>query len=321
MSTHTPAAAQAATTTPGSAAATGLAAAKSAERSIDAFRDAHGLFTMVAVDQRESLRHLIAQGRAASQHTDQAGALEVSDAALVGFKTSVADALTDQASGFLVDRLYGLDAARQARCPVILAADVLSASVPGGPVDVAAIDDEVTLEVVQTSGAGALKLLVPWHPDRRQQAVDLSTTFMERCRRWEVPGVVEGVVRPREGALLDAKQFGAALVQAAEDLAATHPDLYKTEVIFASTSDRQLATDTAQAITEVTPCPWVVLSSGVPTSMFGSAVEAAIAGGASGFLAGRAVWGGSVGVADVDGHLRSVARRNFTELVHHVWSL
>jgi len=38
------------------------------------------------------------------------------------------------------------------------------------------------------------------------------------------------------------------------------------------------------------PCPWVVLSSGVSIARFAGAVERACMGGASGFLAGRAVW-------------------------------
>ncbi len=43
------------------------------------------------------------------------------------------------------------------------------------------------------------------------------------------------------------------------------------------------------------PCPWVVLSSGVSIDDFPAAVEAACRGGASGFLAGRAVWRDAIG--------------------------
>ena len=38
------------------------------------------------------------------------------------------------------------------------------------------------------------------------------------------------------------------------------------------------------------PCPWVVLSQGVDPARYPRAVEAACRGGASGMLAGRAVW-------------------------------
>jgi sulfofructosephosphate aldolase len=49
--------------------------------------------------------------------------------------------------------------------------------------------------------------------------------------------------------------------------------------------------------------PWVVLSSGVPQDVFPAAVALACAEGASGFLAGRAVWAACIGAADVEHEL------------------
>ena len=44
--------------------------------------------------------------------------------------------------------------------------------------------------------------------------------------------------------------------------------------------------------------PWVILSSGVAPDLFPRAVRAAMQAGASGFLAGRAVWASVVGLPD-----------------------
>ena len=51
--------------------------------------------------------------------------------------------------------------------------------------------------------------------------------------------------------------------------------------------------------------PWVVLSQGVERDRFAAAVRAACLEGASGFLAGRALWSDVVGSDDVRGELRS----------------
>jgi sulfofructosephosphate aldolase len=62
-------------------------------------------------------------------------------------------------------------------------------------------------------------------------------------------------------------------------------------------------------MTDLLPCPWVVLSSGVSIEDFPGAVEAACRGGASGFLAGRAVWRDAIGPDPEPAlHERSVPR-------------
>ena len=61
--------------------------------------------------------------------------------------------------------------------------------------------------------------------------------------------------------------------------------------------------------------PWVVLSAGVPVDRFPAAVEAACRGGASGFLAGRGVWGPAIREADPAGALADDGRRRLAELV------
>ncbi|MFC8178820.1 hypothetical protein ACFULT_08115 [Rhodococcus sp. NPDC057297] len=278
---------------------------------IDVFRDSRGLFTMVAVDQRGSLRHMLSTGR---------GNAVVTDDDLTAFKAQVIGAVGDAASGVLLDSDFGLAAAQSSRCPVILAADILSSSEVGGPVDIAVLDDAVTAETVEQFGAKALKFLLPWHPARRSEAVDLAHAFMTRCRELGLPGVLEGVVRPREGDTVSPQGFADALITAAADLAETHPDLYKTEVVYAGEHDRELATSTAHAISEQLYCPWVVLSSGVSGENFPDAAAAAVTGGASGFLAGRAVWSEATTAPQPGEYLNAHAAKNLQKITDRVWA-
>lgn len=294
-----------------SSPATAVAGESEPTSPIDVFRDARGLFTMVAVDQRGSLRHMLSAGR---------GGADVTDADLISFKADVIDAVGDAASGVLLDQDFGLKAATDSRCPVILAADILSSSVAGGPVDVAVLDDSVTTETAERFHAKALKFLLPWHPARRSEAIDLAHTFMARCREIGLPGVLEGVVRPREGDTATSEGFADALIIAASDLAVTQPDLYKTEVVYTSEFDRELAAATARSITEQLQCPWVVLSSGVSGENFPAAAAAAVTGGASGFLAGRAVWSEATASPEPGEYLRAHAAANLQKITDRVWA-
>ena len=259
---------------------------------------------MLAIDQRESLRQMLSGG----------APTPVGDAALEAFKQLVVQVLASHASAVLIDHQFGRAAAAGSTRPVILAADLLSQSIPGGPVNVAELDDEVTPEFARAFGAAALKMLIPWAPDGRDAAVDLSARFMDLCRRAGLPGVVEGVVRPEDIASWDDRDRNDALIDAARDFATTKPDLYKAEVPSYGTGDPEVITRTAAAITTSVDCPWVVLSSGVTAERFPNAVRACVAGGAQGFLAGRALWADATTAPDARAFLEGESVRRLRGL-------
>jgi sulfofructosephosphate aldolase len=273
--------------------------------SIDAFRGKSGKFAMLAIDQRESLRQMLARASAIPS---------VPDEALESFKIQASSALTPFASGVLLDRSYGLEAARASHAPVILAADLLYQDVPGGPVTRAELDEGVDSAVITLFNASALKMLVPWLPDQRDLAIDLSARFMDLCRRLGTLGIVEGVVRPADFESWPMEAKNDALVTAARDLAGTRPDLYKAEVPQFGLGEREGIVSTARRITESLECPWVVLSSGVPADIYPSAVAASIQGGASGFLAGRAIWADAITAPDTSEFLKNESARRLQEL-------
>lgn len=271
---------------------------------LDRLRDQHGRFSMLAIDQRESLRQMLSAG----------GTQQVSDGELVAFKLLVVETLVPHASAVLIDRQYGAPAAAASTRPVILAADILSQSMPGGPVDTAVLDEDVTPEFADQFGAAALKVLVPWLPETSDRAVELSARFMDLCRRSGVPGIVEGVFRPLDPASWSEQDRNDALVEAAKALATTEPDLYKAEVPSFGKGDPDAITAVARAITASIDCPWVVLSSGVHADLFPAAVRACVAGGADGFLAGRAIWADATTSPDPVGFLRTESVRRLQEL-------
>ena len=250
-----------------------------------------GTFAMVAMDQRESLRAMFAE------RLD--GPIEVERR--VAFKVAVARILSPHASALLVDRDEGLDpilrpGVLDPACGLIIAADDLVQPI-GAAVDDTRFDRSVDLVDAARRGAVAAKLLVIWKPDRSaSQRAALVREFLDASRAAGLSGVVEGVVRPPAGVEEHAwTEREDALLEATRELGALRPDLYKGQVPWNGVGDPDRITDRCRQMTSELPCPWVVLSSGVAIGDFAAAVRAACQGGASGFLAGRAIWRDAIG--------------------------
>jgi sulfofructosephosphate aldolase len=269
-----------------------------------------GAFAILANDARETLRSILVS---ANKKAD--------DDSIRAAKVAIARALSPHASAILVDRVYGLAAilgadALAASCGLIVSSDTLIQPV-GKAVQDTLLDLEIMNDKVVQQGAVAFKFLVIWEPGRVDNARrDMVAQFVERCRGLGVLSVLEGVVRmpaPRTDQATD--DIDAVILQTARDLGAFAPDLYKGQV---PTLGRGTAEDIERLSREVTSavrCPWVVLSGGVAHDRFPMAVEAACRGGASGFLAGRGVWGPSLGEERIDEALRVDATARLQELI------
>jgi sulfofructosephosphate aldolase len=248
---------------------------------------ANGTYAMVAMDQRESLRTMF------REH-----GFDDSDERMRMFKTAVARELAPHASGFLIEPQF-VDAVRP-HVPrgLILAVDVLTQQ-PGG-----IVEDTSLAEIDEVpDGVVALKLLVIWRDDdRRGERVEMCERFVELARRHGVLSVLEPVVR-------EDRQ----IVEAASELGATRPSLYKCQAPRAGDVAARCA-----EITNVLPVPWVVLSQGVPRDEFPQAVEDACKGGARGFLAGRALWTNTLDADDPTELLRAQSLPRLQELIEIV---
>jgi sulfofructosephosphate aldolase len=271
----------------------------------------NGTLAMLAIDQRESLRAMF---------TERAGGAPASDALLGDFKRAVAQELAGEVSAILLDHLYGRSAiadvrARENGCGVILAADTLVQD-QGGPVTDTHLDPAVDAACVHAEGADALKLLVLWtgEPGNRERCLELVRELVQRSRDAGVAAIIEGVVRRPAGVAEDAWDREAALIEAAAAFSSTGLDLYKAEVPYFGRGDRARIEDACAQITAALPCPWVVLSSGVAAEDFPTAVATACRAGASGFLAGRAIWHDAAAPDGYRERLRAVAVPRAREL-------
>jgi sulfofructosephosphate aldolase len=151
-----------------------------------------------------------------------------------------------------------------------------------------------------------MKLLVIHRPDGDPATrVEMVQRFVERCRDAGLVSIIEPVAKaPRDGRHWD---WDACVIEAARELGDLGADLYKAEVPLKGQGDEATIRRGCAQITEAVSSPWVVLSSGVPGELFPRAVELACAEGASGFLAGRAVWSSVVGSDDIERDLHEIS--------------
>ena len=244
-----------------------------------------GTFAMVAMDQRESLRTMLRE-RGREPEYD-------------AFKTAVARVLSPHASGFLIDADHLEAVEPYVGRGLILAVDVLDQE-RGAIVEDTTLDEDPRLR----PSVAALKLLVIWRDDeRRAERVEMARRFVELARSHDLLSVLEPVVRE-----------DAQIVQAARELGAVRPSLYKCQVPTAGVASSAEITLRCREIDAALPVPWVVLSQGVAYEEFPRAVQAACAGGASGFLAGRALWTNALDADDVDAALRAQSVPRLQEL-------
>jgi len=260
-----------------------------------------GALAMVAVDQREALRGMFA----AHQET------AVPDSQLTQFKVDVARELSPFASALLVDQEFGIDAIIDQKvlaptCGLIAAADLLVGPAGGAATDTA-VDPDVDPLRMRDIGSVGLKFLVLWRNDESPESrAKLVAEFNELCAKSGLPSIIEVIVKPPTDS---SRSFDREeeLVIAAKEASQWNADLYKAEVPFHGEGDLNAITRNSQRITEAVGTPWVVLSNGVKAPFFADAVKACAQGGASGFLAGRAVWADIVGAPDIPAALREVS--------------
>ncbi|OBW95491.1 aldolase [Gallibacterium salpingitidis] len=259
-----------------------------------------GGFAMLAVDQREAMR-LMFESKFHRKITDQ----ELTD-----FKVKAAKILSPYASAVLVDNQFSykqvVEQQAISECSSMIVAKDKFIPGNGIPVDQVCLDDEIDAMEVKKNGGKALKLLVLWREDEdKEQRLEMVKQFNAICHSAGLVSIIEPVVRPpRIGDKFDREK---AIIAAAKELGDSGADLYKGEMPLCGNGDYSTLLDATKRLNENINMPWVILSSGVAPNLFPRAVRIAMEAGASGFLAGRAVWSSIVGLPDTELMLRDIS--------------
>jgi tagatose 1,6-diphosphate aldolase/sulfofructosephosphate aldolase len=273
-------------------------------RTLDDIAGDDGIFAIIAMDQRNTLRRMFT-----------AVGIDATDADLRQSKADVARVLSPGASGILFDPTYGVPAvtetnALHADCGLLVASEPPERGVFNGEPRTHR-DPALDARWVLDQGGDANKFFAqlradrptpgPGEPDLVADCLEAVRQVVEDCREVGVPSVIENLVYQLPGEELTGRRREDAIIEAARALNELDIDLLKLEYPGSPEGCRRLAS--------VLDRPWAVLSAGVPFEDFTTVLEVAFdEGGASGFIAGRSVWRESLA-------LTGAARQEFLETV------
>jgi tagatose 1,6-diphosphate aldolase len=214
--------------------------------------------------------------------------------AVVAQKGRLLTALSPRASAVLLDPGHGLPAAvfgqsLPGSAGLLLAAEDGSYQTPGSEKR-AKILDGWSIAKIKRSGASAVKIFFYYHPDDPEGAA-AEEAFVRQaaadCRVHDLPLFAEPLSFG-----ITSEERPQIVIETARRISALDIDVLKVEFPVDSNvdDDEEHWREACQALNEACRTPWALLSAGVSFEIFARQVEIACQAGASGFLAGRAIW-------------------------------
>ena len=280
-----------------------------------------GCFRMLAIDQRGSLRRMLASQMGIAES-------EVPVSAIREVKRAVSEVLAPHGTGLLTDPDYGFASGVEAvgrHVGLLLCIDesgYLQLGSGDPPARISRRLEHFSVEQAKLAGADAIKILLPYRPDAtdgsREYQEHYARMIGEECVRWDIPFVFEIVAYELDEPGKDSPEYAARkpewVIESARVFSRPefHADVLKLEF----PADLKYAAEYAdgrfdgvrrpaqydldavwtfcQELDKACGRPWVLLSAGVSIDEFVENVKLACAAGASGFLCGRAIWADAV---------------------------
>lgn len=261
----------------------------------------NGHFSIVAIDHRANLQAAL----------NKYAALPVSDDEFKAFKRQVIRALSPGASAILSDPIYGLD---ECFAPpyrgLLVPLELTNYDVHPSRRDTAFIPDW-TVAKAKRIGASGIKLLLYFHPEdaKAEEKKRVVAEIVDECSRVDMPFFLEPIaysLDPQRS--LTNAELLQVVVESARLFSSMGVDVLKLEfpVNVSEEPNEHTWLAAAQEVSRACSVPWALLSAGVPYEVFRKQAEVACRAGASGIIAGRAVWGEAV-------ELQGVARQQFLD--------
>ncbi len=254
-------------------------------------------FTIVAFDQRGTYRKMLP----ADTPYEMAASI----------KSEVVTALSRQASAILLDPQYGLQAsvAMHGTCGLLLAYENTGYAGESTARRIS-FDPDWTIAKIKRFGASAAKMLVYYHPDSGALADELDDVIRsaaDECHRLDLPLFLEPLSYSLDANIAKespefAQRRPQIVIETARRLSQLGVDVLKLEFPLDAAYNRDPAEwrTACQAISDASRVPWVLLSAGVDFETFEMQTQIACEAGASGFLAGRAIWKESITMSAAD---------------------
>ncbi|MDX1739543.1 MAG: tagatose 1,6-diphosphate aldolase, partial [Alphaproteobacteria bacterium] len=265
--------------------------------------DEKGLFKMTAVDQRPPIKGPIAKHHG----TQEAPYEEVAE-----FKSMLIRELQSASTAMLLDPHFAMPKGLKYLSPtkglIVTLEDSLFQETDGGR-----LSDEIddwSVEKIKRCGGDAVKVLAWYRPDAEASVIQNQKDFTKRigeaCARYDIPFLFELLVYPlahdqhqtKEYVEMKGKNTDHVLASVEEFAKAEYGvDVFKLESPVAAHEVMPIGETgwaEVQAVFremgQLAGRPWVMLSAGAGQTEFRNILEHAYEAGASGYLAGRAIW-------------------------------
>jgi tagatose 1,6-diphosphate aldolase len=248
-----------------------------------------GTFSVLAIDHRGPLRRAL--GKESPRGT--------TNEALTALKSDIVRQLAPVTSAVLLDPETAAgqciaDGSIPGRTGLIVALDTGST---GDPLNRSTtLVENWSVEKTLRVGASAVKMLLYYHPkapeaDRREALVQ---KVAQDCTQFEIPFFLEPLACAADGSQgpLPPEQRREAVIETVRRLVPLGVDILKAEfpVDVNVEPDESVWREACEELTGASEVPWVLLSAGVSYDAFLKQVRVACEAGASGVMAGRAVW-------------------------------
>ena len=233
-----------------------------------------GKFLMLALDHRGSFKKLMNPQDSES----------VTDEDIISLKNEIIEALKDQFSALLIDETWGLEACHEV-CqikPFLLPLEKTGYTDESGE---RITELEYSVQQLKDMGANGAKLLLYFSPDTKSvsKQLEIARDVMKDCRQARLPFFLEVVTYQliHDRNIVDANLVINSVRKFIDN--GIVPDVWKLEYPGSLEACQELSNLVGNT-------PWILLTGGKSFEEFKPELENAIRGGASGFLAGRALW-------------------------------
>jgi tagatose-1,6-bisphosphate aldolase len=280
-------------------------------RSLTQCSDASRTFSILAIDHRDNLVADLQQHREATVTGD----------AVVAFKRSVIR-LADAASAVLLDPDYGMPSVAAGIVPGrvgLLAPLEVTDYRPHPSQRQPRLIPDWGPAALRRAGINGAKLLIYYHPDAADAAdkTALVDRLVEECAGQDVPLFLEPIAYSLDpNARLSADDHRRVVIESARHFSRRGPAIMKMEFPADAGADERDWIDGLKALDAACATPWALLSAGVAYDTFLRQTILACQAGASGVIAGRAVWTEAVPLdgAEREAFIDTVARRRLEQL-------
>lgn len=266
-------------------------------RGLRRMADAKGRFKMTAVDQRPPIINPIAAARG--------GIAPWEDVAR--FKTMLVEELQGQSTAMLLDPNFAYPMAEPILDPRLGLIMTLEDSA-FRETEQGRLSEEIdgwSVAKIKRAGADAVKVLAWYRPDAPRAVNEHQKAFTRRigeaCRRYDIPFLFELLVYPLPGEKNQTTQYiemadkkSELVLESVAEFAKPEygVDVFKLESpVPARDCDGSAGVQAVfNEMGKLCGRPWVMLSAGAGMAEFKAVLGHAYAAGASGYLAGRAIW-------------------------------